>query len=227
MSFQGTRIDTTPITKALRSWINVTGKSAPRLLNLAARIWVSFAFRNTTEAGAAKIKAQLLAKRVIKKGGKSGGKKIILNPNENGKQSRSIYRGTLAAAIVGAKVKKGDIPPFATPVDFYRYVRLFVSSRARSSGYHRSGYIPAIKEFKVKESRRRGGKRSRPPEGRAKAARKKANLRELEASFANLTEAYTKQQGDVLGRQVIPVARQLKKFIIQDLIEGKRRSGFK
>ncbi len=208
----GMTIDTRGVTRALDRWVTLTAKDAGKAVNLAMRLWTSFTYKNISEAGAAKIRAELLAKRPGRK-----------------TRSRSIYTNTLASRIVASKVKKGKIPPFQNEVDFNKAVRKFVGNRVRSSGYHRSGMIPALKEFRVGGKRGRGGRFKNPPAGRAKKAplQRKLSRKDIKGFFENFARSFVRIQGGVVGRQLPAVEKQIKKFLLEDLLSNKRKSGFK
>jgi len=208
----GMTISTRGVTRALDRWVTLTAKDAGKAVNLAMKLWTSFTYKNISEAGAAKIRAELLAKRPGRKS-----------------RSRSVFTNTLASRIVASKIKKGKIPPFQNEADFNAAVRKFVASRVRSSGYHRSGMIPALKEFKVGGRRGRAGRFKNPPAGRAKkaSAQRKLSRKDIKGFFENFARSFVKVQGGVVGRQLPFVERQIKKFLLEDLLKNKRRSGFK
>ena len=206
-------IDRRGVNRALKRWVSLTGKSAPKAINLAAKLWVSFAYAQTTTASPERIRSRLLQKSAgagsrRRRGG-----------------ARSVFAGTLAARIIAARVKRGELAAFGTPQEFYRYERRFVSARVRSAGYHRSGFIPALREFRARGSRKRGGRRREPLRGKAKKAPARAKLRrDIKATFENSADNFVAVQGDVVDRQAPSVERQLRKFLQQDLRENIRKT---
>ena len=205
------RIDSSGIRRSLKELQRYSKRSTPDLINLAGQLWSSFAYKHTRVATPAHIKRYLTAKV---------GRKAS-------KRSRHKYGGTRAERIVISILRKsGQLAVLNNKAEFANRVRQFVDAAVKSSGYHRAGWIPALRQFKTKESKKRGAGRYREPVpgDAAKAHRGQANPH---AFLENFARAFAHVQGSVLIRTEPQVARLLEAFALEDMVKNSRRAGFK
>jgi hypothetical protein len=202
-------VDGSGFKKALEGFSKHTKRDRAGALNLAGRLWASFAFSGTRRADPGEIKAYMM-QRVSQPRGRS----------------RSKYNGTRAEAITIASLrKKGRLATIKDRAELNRLVAKFVTAAVNSSGYHKAGWIPALKQFKSKGSKRRGnGRYKSPVPGNAKKA-KKSEARP-NGFLENFARAFKDVQGGVLKAKEADVARQLGIFMYQDMKRNKRRNGF-
>ena len=208
------RVDTHEITAALRALGKANKRSGVRNLNLAGKLLTSFAYKHTSKASKQLIESSL--------------KKPARVPWARRYKSRrgsKQWDGTFVAAIVGSKHRKKGKRTGAGA--YYRDVAKFYRRKVNSAGYHRAGFIPALRSFKVPQhSRRRGrGRYLKPVPGKAQAARKSQGLRPR--GFIENSARGIRTRGDVLRRQAPFVAAQLYKFARQDMKKNARRNGFR
>ncbi len=207
------RVHTKEITTALRRLGKANRRSGYRNLNLAGRLMTSFAVRDTKRANPQSIRGYM-----------QGPARQQHKRRYRGRR-RNRHDGTRAAAIIGAKHRRKGIR--TSPAQFYKEVRQYQTRAVRSAGYHRAGFIPAIRSFRAYGSRRRGSGRYRGPiPGRARAARRSQGARP-HGFIENSARGIAKVQPNVLRRQVRPVARQLTRFARQDMMRAVRRVGFR
>lgn len=191
--------------RALKRFVEVGGKDAVRSLNLAGRLWTSFALKQTRQADPNEIRRYLTTRiRTVK-------------------SARHEYAGTIAEAIVLKQLGRGGQRLSART--FAARVRQFVNTSVRSAGFHKSGWIPSAKEFKVRGRNSRGrGRFRRPPQGRGQTATR--NQPNPSGFLENYARGILQVQGDVLSRTELQVARQLEKFLVSDLVREGRKAGF-
>jgi len=196
--------------KALDGFMAHTKRDRAGALNLAGRLWASFAF-----AGTRKVDPALIKSYMMEKVGNTRGK------------SRSKYNGTRAELItIAALRKKGQLGALKNRGELNRLVGKFVTASVNSSGFHKAGWIPALKQFKAKGSKRRGrGRYLQPIPGNAKKASK--HQTRPHGFLENFARAFKDVQGGVLRAKEAEVARQLAIFMYEDMKKNKRRNGFK
>lgn len=195
--------------KALEGFAKHTKRDRAGALNLAGRLWASFAFKGTRRADPAEIRAYLMERVSPPRG-----------------RSRSKYNGTRAEAITIASLrKKGQLSALKNRSEINRLVGKFLKTAVNSSGYHKSGWIPAMKAFKVKGSKRRGNGRYRSPlQGDSKTAKKSESR--PNGFLENFAREFRNVQGGVLKAKEAEVANQLAIFMFQDMKRNKGRNGF-
>jgi hypothetical protein len=203
-------VDGSGFKKALAGFEKHTRRDRAGALNLAGRLWASFAFSGTRRADPAEIKAYMMERISAPRG-----------------KSKSKYNGTRAEAITIASLrKKGMLGTLKNRSEVNRLVAKFVTSAVNSSGYHKAGWIPALKQFKSKGSKRRGnGRYKSPVPGNAKKA-KRSEARP-NGFLENFARAFKDVQGGVLKAKEADVARQLAIFMFEDMKRNKSRNGFR
>lgn len=210
------KVHTQEISLALRKLGKANRRGAARNINLAGRLMASFAYKDTREAGASKIRSYMErpARNPEKRRYASKGR---------GRKASSQIEGTVAAAIIGARHRKRGIR--VTVGKYRQEVRQFIRQSERSSGYHKAGHIPALRAFRARGvNRRRGVGRFRQPiPGRARAAQS-SNRDLARATMENFARGIRVAQPNVYRRQEGPVARQLRKFANQDIIRNAKRA---
>jgi hypothetical protein len=194
------------VQRALANLVELGNKDGVRVLNLAGRLWSSFAYKNTKAADPASIERYLLAR---------------IRPA----RGRSKYSGTIAEAIVRKMLRKRGREK-TSQREVNRLTRKFITKSKNSAQYHKSGWIPAMKSFGVKGNKNRGkGRYKSALAGSAKTAVKGEAY--PNGFLENEARAIAGVQPDVLRRTEGQVARLLEKFLADDIKAAGRRQGFR
>jgi hypothetical protein len=183
-------------------------KTDADVVNQAMKFWVPFA-----------------ASRVIKK--TPGGFKIrreLLAPSKKrpnkGKGKKSRYSNTVAAAIIFDRLKDQGLKPTA---DFIHRVERFVGARQNSAQFLRAGFIPAYRQFGLK-NRNPGTQKHFKGRSEGKKAKSSAFFK-VEAFAKNAREGAHIIAPNAFRESLIEVEQQFMKFMIADLNKVARTVG--
>lgn len=201
------------------------GKSGEQVLRKLMTYWISFAIAKIPAGNAETIRADLMTLRRNYK------------PPVNGVKGKVAdrYRGTIAAFIVqklnwkganAAKNKRGGSA-------FYGKVGQFINARVFSRNVHKAGFKPTLAALRSKATDRMPNYRKMPgtfeqeitdwaatliSENFASAAQRPGNT-DAPLGIAGLAP-------DCLSAAEPEVARQLEKWLAEDLIAAANRTGF-
>lgn len=204
------RVNGSGFKKALEGFAKHTRRDRAGALNLAGRLWASFAYKGTR-----KVDPELIRAYLMEKVGPARGR------------SKSQYNGTRAERItIAALRKKGRLASIKNRAELNKIVAKFVHTRVTSSGYHKAGWIPALRQFKVKGPKRRGKRNYKEAiPGNAKKAKRSESR--PNGFLENFARAFRDVQGGVLKNKEAEVAKQLEIFMLQDMKLNKGRNGFR
>src|SRR6478752_175911 len=172
MSVQPTYVASNTFSEAIRRLAESrsSGQSLEDGINLGMQLWVSYIMAKQTASDKPGIRSYLMGKArrnaPVRRYGKSG--------KTESKGARYLeLRDSVAAAIVYSTNYKN-----ARNVDsktFFGLVGKYIAARVYSSGYHKAGFRPALREFKARRASSALGQAPNygRPAGRATAAHSK------------------------------------------------------
>lgn len=207
---------------AMRDLARTSRRTNTRALNDTGRLWTSFCSNNTKTEDPGEIEAYL--RRPVTRRGRTPHVTPLIRKRGKSKLANE-WQGTIAAAIV-AKRARAKGRTFNTPADFYRNVAKFARTHKNSARYLKSAWIPALRVFGAKGPKRRGIGRYKSPLA-GDAAKAKRSQKVPHGFLENHARGITKVHPDIVQSQVGPVVRQLRRWIRQNLREGKRKAGFR
>lgn len=178
--------DLARVRSVLELHAKATGKDVELSLNRFMRNVSIFASAKTKKADVAKIERDL--RRMI-------GTRIAGASGRRLKKPKPIITPTsLARAIIVKRMREAGEQ--LTNAEIVKRTEALVKARVRSAGFHKAGYIPALREFGAPASRS-GAKAFGPPKGTAS----KATETKLRASLRNFATGVD-LQGDALAAAV-------------------------
>lgn len=193
-------------------------------INLGMQLWVSYIMAKQTSADKPGIKAYLL--------GKSRRNAPVRRYTKSGKKESSSaryleLRNSVAAAIVYASDYKNARS--LAPAAFFGLVGKYIAARVYSSGHHKAGFRPALREFKSKRSASALGQAPNygNASGRATSAHSVGGGT-VTASASNVAAGVENNPGGGMSAVEASegeVVAQLERFILKNLEERAAKLG--
>lgn len=205
-------IDQRGLQRALTTYAVTRRKSDADVVNKAMRYVLPAAARRVKDKtrGVVKVRRELRARA----------RNPIASKFKRGKGS---WAGTLAAAIIAARLKKRGVLGKQTP-DFWEMVDRFADAKMRSVNYLRAGFIPAFRHFHVPNLKAPGHTHFK---GRSKGIKAVPSLTGVAEAFAtNQREGAFKIAPRAFHEAVRDVQRLFLRWLRSDVEATAKRSGF-
>lgn len=193
------------------------------VINKAMAFWVSFAMAKTVAVDPAGITAEL--SRPARKGERPaqrmlGRAKVVRAPRSGKKrvlkgraaERQGEWAGTFAAALAQARNYKGIRSK--TPAQAYALIERFVRRRLASVGYHKFGFVPALRRLKGGSTGSWGRFQAKNPPGWVMPAENEMNPL---AEVTNYARAIAEVQPQVLMEALPEVVALLTKYAEENL----------
>lgn len=197
-----------------------------KAINRIMQQWVSYAMKKVPVADRQKIKARMLAPATRAKF-KVGVRKVSKKGKEASTDRYMMLKHSVAAYLVWSmnwRPRGGTPARQVTAAQFYGYVGTYAAARPFAAGYHKSGLVPALNQFRVA-----GGQVARLPKyrdgppGTAKEA--KEGERIPMAEVENYAKAILKVAPNAFSDSLPEMERTVKDWIVQNLNERAKRAG--
>lgn len=226
MSVQPTYQATNNLSDAIRRLgeSRANGQDLEDGINLGMQLWVSYIMAKQTSADRPGIKAYLM--------GKSRRNAPVRRYNKSGKKESASaryleLRNSVAASIVYASDYKGARS--MAPAAFFGLVGKYIAARVYSSGHHKAGFRPALREFKSRRSAASLGQAPNygQPAGTAQAAHSQGGG-VITASASNVAAGVASNPGGGISAVEASegeVIAQLERFILKNIEERAKRLG--